>query len=427
MTHTCSKVVSGGSLTLSVLLAACSSAADPVESRFDAETPTGSDAAATTGNPADSDSGTEPAFDSGTNGTPMDASIADASTGDSSPDVDAGMPAIDAGPPPPKMPTLALGLLHSCAVRDGRLYCWGTNYQGLGQLGIGNVSGSRQPHPVDVPGEVVGVTAAWNSTCALNDRHELYCWGDNGVGQLGNGSRSGHETTPVRAYPEEGPFVYAASTYRTTCGRRPDGETVCWGDTLPGSNDFEFGVPQTSGPVQELAGGLYHRCARLLDQTVECWGYGGMAAGSFLPRQVSDLAGVQSLAVGSGTGDLVCVILTNGSVHCWGEVANTSEPTPVAGLPGAATAAATGYTHACALVDGRVFCWGANGAGQLGLGDREFRPDATEVHGLPGRALEVAAGGYRTCASFEGGGVSCWGRDDFSGFDDLRPVRITFP
>ncbi len=77
---------------------------------------------------------------------------------------------------------------------------------------------------------------------------------------------------------------------------------------------------------------------------------------------------------------------------------------------------AAGDFHACAvLASGALKCWGSGGSGQLGqggLGDMKVARTATPVP-LEGRVLDVAAGGSHTCALLEGGGVKCWGANDY--------------
>ena len=81
-----------------------------------------------------------------------------------------------------------------------------------------------------------------------------------------------------------------------------------------------------------------------------------------------------------------------------------------------------GGSHACAILrDRRLKCWGHNQYGQLGLGDRNDRGDATREMGdaLPFVDLgefEVAAialGASHTCALSMVGQVKCWGKNTY--------------
>ena len=85
---------------------------------------------------------------------------------------------------------VATGRSHACAVlSDSNVYCWGSNDSG--QLGDGTTSASAVP--VSVGGEVAGrlvsrVAVGTRHTCAETAPAVAYCWGANESGQLGNGS-----------------------------------------------------------------------------------------------------------------------------------------------------------------------------------------------------------------------------------------------
>jgi alpha-tubulin suppressor-like RCC1 family protein len=80
---------------------------------------------------------------------------------------------------------ISMGKQHSCAIRQGALWCWGDNSQG--QLGDG--TSIWRSTPVQVIGLTSGVThvaAGYSHTCAIHEG-ALKCWGINGAGQLGDG------------------------------------------------------------------------------------------------------------------------------------------------------------------------------------------------------------------------------------------------
>jgi alpha-tubulin suppressor-like RCC1 family protein len=88
--------------------------------------------------------------------------------------------------------SLAPGLEHACGVKtDGTAWCWGAPNQG--ELGTGTTGSD----PVTTPAEVgsgttwSGLTAGWSSTCGLGTDGTAWCWGDNGVGELGSSTDSG--------------------------------------------------------------------------------------------------------------------------------------------------------------------------------------------------------------------------------------------
>jgi uncharacterized protein YjdB len=106
---------------------------------------------------------------------------------------------------PADITALTAGREHTCALAtSGNVYCWGSN--DAGQLGRGTVGG-----PSAVPTLVVGgflfssISAGSDYTCGVTIvERAAYCWGNNDVGQLGNGSASAPRPTPQRV--AEPPF-----------------------------------------------------------------------------------------------------------------------------------------------------------------------------------------------------------------------------
>jgi len=92
---------------------------------------------------------------------------------------------------------LAVGGYHVCVVlNDGTARCWGGNSDG--QLGANGAFMSATPVMVEnLLGVVDAMAAGGSHSCSTVDGTTLWCWGDNGYGQLGNGS-SEDSVTPVR-------------------------------------------------------------------------------------------------------------------------------------------------------------------------------------------------------------------------------------
>ena len=79
------------------------------------------------------------------------------------------------------------GYSHNCAVADGQAYCWGRN--NLGQLGDSTTTNRATPTLVNVAGVLSGkgvtqLIGGESYTCAVANGR-AYCWGDNSFGQLG--------------------------------------------------------------------------------------------------------------------------------------------------------------------------------------------------------------------------------------------------
>jgi hypothetical protein len=182
----------------------------------------------------------------------------------------------------------------SCAVTaGGQLYCWG-NLTWLANGGTTLSSPLAVPILTDQGAPLSGVSqaAAYQGYgCAVvagAGSSELWCWGQNGSGEVGVGDRTPHPY-PIRVPGLDSPSKVVAHSYGgypTTCVL--DGEQVrCWGENFWGevgndSPDNPILAPSlvtvTGGDplddVVDLHGGYANFCARRSDDTIWCWGNG---------------------------------------------------------------------------------------------------------------------------------------------------------
>lgn len=92
---------------------------------------------------------------------------------------------------------VVFGGRHACARKqDGAVFCWGEERS----LGAHPNRPPAPAQPVRVPGlpaDVTALTAGDAFTCALTGRGAVYCWGEGGAGQLGQGEKAS-SLSPVR-------------------------------------------------------------------------------------------------------------------------------------------------------------------------------------------------------------------------------------
>lgn len=127
---------------------------------------------------------------------------------------------------------IAAGGAHSLAVSDGgALYAWGSN--DLGQLGIGVGASVDTPTAVTAfPAgtRVVAVAAGASHSLALTEEGLVYAWGANGSGQLGDGTTTGWSTPEqVRGFPEGTRLAAIAAGSSHSLALTTRGDVFAWG------------------------------------------------------------------------------------------------------------------------------------------------------------------------------------------------------
>jgi alpha-tubulin suppressor-like RCC1 family protein len=289
----------------------------------------------------------------------------------------------------------------SCALRSGKVSCWGTNT--YGQLGSGNTTPVAQPVEVKDLTTASSMSLGLRHACARLSNSTLRCWGDNKTGQLGVGMGVTFNHTPVDVGLTDVKAVSAGSHH--TCALMDNGDVLCWGEGKSGElGNGQMSVqykPDKSKKVNlipkatAVAAGTNFTCALGDDKSVWCWGSNssyqlGTAMSLMGPRQIT-ITGASSIGVGASH---ACAVLQSGSVYCWGD--NASQQLGVAGGNSAAavhagkldgaTAVDGGLAHTCAqLAAGSAKCWGGNSSGQLGHGTVGMN------HGFPGTPTDLLA------------------------------------
>lgn len=257
---------------------------------------------------------------------------------------------------------ISSGTNHACAIQaGGAVRCWGRQHaQRPPAAALGTEdSGARFGDPLG--SGAVAIAAGQDASCALTAGNQVWCWGSNAFGLLGDGQSHGQSATPVRV-------IESAAT--------------------------------------QIAVGTNLACALLEDTSVWCWGEMG--------RTMAPFKVIEEGATKLGEGHKDCAVLIGGELACWNEVrAPKGGPSrfrnqPVLrSLPGL-VASAHAHDHDCGLFGSRVRCWGSNTFGQLGNGRR--RSTEKPMTAVPDGASEVSVGSDASCAIVHGA-VMCWGSD----------------
>jgi alpha-tubulin suppressor-like RCC1 family protein len=329
--------------------------------------------------------------------------------------------------------TVAVGNYHACSVAlDHTLWCWGSNSRG--QLGIGASPEQNRPVQIGTAADWLSVAAGGNTnqcdgleaaceghTCALRADGQLFCWGANGSGQLGDGSMT-DRALPVAVAPQVR-WTSVAAGPLSTCGIQHDGTLWCWGFIFTPNSRVIVTAPQQVGTDTDWAQvsvGDFHACALRVNGSLWCWGesiYLGVMPVppvAYVTTPVAVASGMtwQGLDVGYAT---ACVIRTDGTLWCLNvdalaQVGTDPDWSQVSGNH-AHFVTDTFESHTCALKrDGSLWCWGRNASGQLGLGLVQDQSDPLRV-GTGWSA--VITNGSNTCGVWPDHSLHCWGDNSF--------------
>ena len=175
--------------------------------------------------------------------------------------------------------SISLGTFTTCAVlTNGGAKCWGYNVSG--QLGNGSTTSSSVP--VNVSGLSSGVrliAPGTSHTCAILDSGGVKCWGDGTNGALGSGG-SGSSNTPVSVSGLSSGVVEIASGSSHSCAILNSGAVKCWGENGSGNlgdgtttnRSTPISVTGLNSDASSIATGINYSCAIYKDIEVKCWG-----------------------------------------------------------------------------------------------------------------------------------------------------------
>ncbi|MDO9122685.1 MAG: hypothetical protein Q7U31_12910, partial [Anaerolineaceae bacterium] len=246
-----------------------------------------------------------------------------------------------------------------------------------GQIGNGTTTDTNLPVFVDgLPDKAIDVTGGEEFTCALLKNLEVWCWGENGLGQLNDGTTT-NSSKPVKSLLNKLQNAIAA------------GQEALLGDAAGGVDKWSA---EQATLIQEMGNSLFLFGDR--------WNKGG------------------------------CAVDFNGQVKCWSDdplstFVQGSKP---------AYMVETGISHGCALnADGTTSCWGNNQYGQLGNGTNQESASAVLTTGIS-EAKEIGIGRNHSCVLVgEGNTAMCWGENTYgqlgndSIIDSNLPVYVIEP
>ncbi len=343
---------------------------------------------------------------------------------------------------------------HTCAVAsDNRAYCWG--YNSSGQLGNNSTTQSNVPVAVNTTGVLSGKTIRSVSVgmlyaCAIASDNQVYCWGNNTNGKLGNNSTA-QSLVPVAVTTTgalSGKTIRSVATGNNhACVYASDNLAYCWGDNTNGqlgnNSTTQSSVPvavTASGAlsgktVKAIAAGINHTCAIASDSQTYCWGSGDFGklgnnstAQSLVPvatsltyLRITISQSVYRLYNSSTTATPGAALAVDNTAGTIGQIAGQFRMrigiTNLSDNLLKAESISAGLQHTCAIgSDNQAYCWGLNDNGQLGTGNNTNMNVPTKVNNtgvLAGKTIrQISSGYFHTCVIASDNQAYCWGKGD---------------
>jgi hypothetical protein len=288
---------------------------------------------------------------------------------------------------------LAVGSRRACALDgQGRVWCWGgvlppgpgaaasagpemtalpvrifPEEQGFARVAVGGrvcaarlneawCSAEKGAEHLRLPAAVEQIESTWGSACARLAGGDLFCWGDNTLGRLGDGTMQAHEEPRRVLLP--GPARRFGLDSEFGCAELADATVWCWGGyrwkTTP--NTAERIVDATPRQELSIAGARgwtfdsFNICVLRADG-ITCTKLGEPASEpSFRVRHGAD---VEQL-----TGPPLCGLTARGQVECWISAGPELDGETLHRLPEVAGLAGSRGSNCARTWGGSVFCWG---------------------------------------------------------------------
>ena len=311
------------------------------------------------------------------------------------------------------------------------IFSWGSNL--YGQIGDGTTISRSSPVSINTSlSSWIDVAASYNYSLGLLQTGELWAWGYNFYGQLGDDT-SVDTSSPVSVVGGFTDWCKIAAGYAQSLAIRQTGTLWAWGAN--GKGQLGDGtIVNSSSPVSVVGGftdwcqmstGLGHSVAVRRNGTAWTWGYntnGQLGDNSIVDKSspVSVVGGFTDWCQVSNGGSHSSAVRAIGTVWTWGnnsvgqlgDGTNTQRSSPVSVIGG--------FTDWCAISsnstfnaairqNGTMWTWGDNSTGQLGDATIVDRSSPVAVVGGFTNWCQVSAGLFHTTAVKTDSTAWAWG------------------
>jgi len=274
---------------------------------------------------------------------------------------------------------------------NGNLYTWGNN--SYGELGTGDGRQRTVPTMITFPNKRWKMVSCGTShTVALTEDGEVYAWGRNLYGQLGDNSIRNNSVPQRISNKNDWQYVFASGNQSYAIDS--NFKLYSWGQNNNGqlglgnkSNSRIPALTQGNRDWVKISGGEFHAIGLTKNGEIYTWGrnnYGQMGTGkkSFSATPAPTKIGIKNNWVNVTSGYHYCLALnSNGELYVWGQNNygqlglgndNIQESPVKVNLNGVEKISAGAYHTFAILSNGDVYCWGRNQDGQLGIGNDDL-------------------------------------------------------
>ncbi|MGN0608594.1 MAG: hypothetical protein ACI4J6_05275, partial [Oscillospiraceae bacterium] len=331
---------------------------------------------------------------------------------------------------------VSLGYGHSAYITEnGDLYMWGRN--DYGQLGDGTYI--DKDTPVKIMSNVSQVSLGFNHSACITTNGDLYTWGYNGSGRLGDGTSL--YLTPSKSSPQKimSNVAQVSLGWEHSACITTSGDLYTWGDNSynqigDGTNDKWFSPLKIMSNVVQISVGNYHSACITADGELYMWGrngYGQLGNGATTSYHIPERIATNVSQVILG-GNHSAYISQNGDLYMWGrnyfsqlgDGATTDCYTPKKVMSNVSQVSLGGDYSAYITVNGDLYTWGCNYYGQLGDGTTVHKDSLVKIKS---NVAKIILGDRHSACITTSGELYTWGWNEYGQIGDGTTTDKTKP
>ncbi len=286
---------------------------------------------------------------------------------------------------------------------------------------------------------------------SLSANYNLYSWGHNQQGELGQGNRNVHYSSPTQLPGNWSRLGEGGGNATNQGAIKPDGTLWLTGTNGGGQLGQNTQGSSMSSPVQVGSDTTWARFASLsnvtaavkTDGTLWSWGsgsYGTLGHNSTTqyssPVQIPGTTwSTAEYALGGGESD-GSALKTDGTLWVWGRnfmgELGQNNRTPYSSpkqIPGswASAQSEVGYSAFRVNTDGELYAMGSNSNGQLGDNSTTHRSSPVQIPGTTWAATNPKVNGYSTWVIKTDGTLFAWGDNGYGQLGQNNLTKYSSP